>query len=397
MGTILEALRELRNIKTKKVNETSDWGWTEQRQQEFEKELAELKARRTELFNEQEEAQKEFFKLKSEITSLDSYVIKKLKELKPEWVEKYQEYSKTYNELTKDLEVARNRYHKIDGYSANEWDPEGTVGGARYRSELLSKYYTEMETLEKKLKELADNSAELVDYIKEFKDDYYAASQVVQRSRTNNGPWREYISTYGWVDPEVIRKVYGDEAAAAYSKFKSKYLDHTNLSHNLMYKHKDKEKAINTSKYNMAISDTPIGQLDPKDIDQAVSVYLIKNYDYDRYDPTYVDEPCNWDADLGNISINIENANKYLNQEEIQELVQQLNLEESNNYYLFFIKLGEYEVTDDKDWEELIVSDTMLMKDFTNKVSDLLYEVLDEWWDNGHDFFYEPNNDYDPY
>lgn len=397
MSTILEALRELRNIKNKKINEASDWGWTEQRQQEFEKELAELKARRAELFNEQEEAEKEFFKLKSEITDLDSYVIKKLKELKPEWVEKYKEYSKTYDELTKDLEYVTNSYHKIDNYSANEWDPQGTVGGARYRSELLSKYSTEMETLEKKLKELADNSGELLDYIKEFKDDYFEASKGIHSVSVNKGPWREYINTYGWVDPEVIRKVYGDEAAAAYSKFKNKYLDHTNVSHNLMYKHKDKQKAINNSKYNLAISDTPIEQLYPEDVAEAIRVYLIKNYDNKTsYNPSYVDGPCNY-TDLGNISITIKNANNYIKQEEIQELVQELDLEESNNYYLFFIELDGYDVTEDKGWEELIVSDTMPMKDFTEKVSDLLYEVLDEWWENGHDFFYEPKNDYDPY
>ena len=359
-----------------KLNEASDWGWTEQHQKDFEKEMTELKELINSTNKELKKAEEEFVNLQSTIGDKDSYIIKKLQELKPELIDQYKEYSKKCAQLRKDLDYARKEYHEILNYDSYEWDPQGTVGGARYRSELLSKYSKQAESLENELKELSENCSELISFIEEFEADYQAAATSIHRYkiRSGNDDWRySYSIDYNIKDAEPIRKVYGDEAAATYTKLKDLHKNRSNLNKTVLSKKDNKEKAIITSKYNLAISDTPIGQIDMKDVEEAVRVYLINEWTF-SYDTEYCRE-----FNIDDCEVNI--------------------WEEDDNEILFDIIIEGYSLSENYKIDITKYSGTpaMTMKEFSERVESYMNAVLDDWYKAGeHDLFYG-KDEYDPY
>ena len=359
-----------------KLNEASDWGWTEQHQKDFEKEMTELKELINNINKELKKAEEEFVNLQSTISDKDSYVIKKLQELKPELIDQYKEYSKKCTQLKKDLDYAKKEYREIQDYDPYEWDPQGTVGGARYRNELLSKYSKQAESLENELKELSENCGELISFIKEFEADYQAAAKSVYRygTKSGNDNWRySYGINYDIEDVEPIRKVYGDEAAATYTKLKDFRKNRSNLNKTISSKKANKEKAITASKYSLAISDTPISQIDMKDIEEAVRVYLINEWTF-SYDTEYCRE-----FSLDDCEVNI--------------------WEEDDNEILFDVVIEGYSLGENYNIDVIDYSGnpTMTMKEFSERVESYMNAVLDDWYEAGeHDLFYG-KDEYDPY
>lgn len=360
-----------------KLNEASDWGWTEQHQKDFEKEMADLKALITDTDKELNKAEEVFLNLHSAISDKDSYIIKKLQELKPELIDQYKEYSKKYNQLKKDLEYAQQNYRKISSYSPDEWDPQGTVGGAKYRNELFSKYYKQAKSLENDLKELSENCSELISFIKEFETDYQAAAKAVRKigTKSGNNDWSySYDIDYDIEDVEPIRKVYGDEAADTYTKLKDFRKNRRNLNNTISSKKANKEKAIAASKYNLATSDTPIGQVDIEDIEEAVKAYLIKEWTF-NYDHEYSRE---------------------FNLDDCEVVVW---WDEDDDQILFDVIVDGYSIDEDGniDWGKYAGNPNMTMKEFSKRVESCLNEVLDDWYESGeHDLFYKVD-EYDPY
>lgn len=359
-----------------KLNEASDWGWTEQHQKDWEKEIAELKELMDNTDKEWVKTRDEFLNLYSTISDKDSYIIKKLQELKPELIDQYKEYSKKYNQLKKDLEYAQKEFREIRDFDPYEWDPQGTVGGARYRNELLSKYSKQAESLENELKELSENCGELISFIKEFEAEYQAAAKSVNRygSKSGNDDWQySYSVNYDIEDVEPIRKVYGDDAAATYTKLKDFRKNYNNLKDTIHSKKAAKKKAILTSKYNLAISDTPIGQLDMEDIKEAVRVYLIKEWTF-NYDTEYCRE-----FSIDDCEVDV--------------------WEEDDNEILFDVVIEGYSLGENYKIDVIDYSGnpTMTMKEFSERVESWMNAVLDDWYERGeHDLFYG-KDEYDPY
>ena len=89
-----------------------------------------------------------------------------------DFAKKYKEYNEKLAELNKKLERAKKDYKELHQYSADEWDPQGTVGGSRLKADLANKYRAEAEELEQQIDTLTTTAKDLIELADKYKKEY---------------------------------------------------------------------------------------------------------------------------------------------------------------------------------------------------------------------------------
>lgn len=93
----------------------------------------------------------------------------------PELFAQFKEFSNKRKALADEIQSAKANLRRLNSYSASEWDPQGTVGGAQSRNELRSTYETRIADAEQALKEFEETNTEMMslldEYTKKYQDD----------------------------------------------------------------------------------------------------------------------------------------------------------------------------------------------------------------------------------